>query len=98
MMQLISPKIHILAGRTYPRWKVDERGVMEKFGVTPDRVIDVLALIDTKQTMCRVSPGSGEDRDSVITAIRVGRKFTLRDGIPQKGSVISSPALTMALL
>ncbi len=88
-MQLISPLI-----RMYKPGKaggdpeiVDESGVLQKFGVAPERVIDVLALIgDTSDNVPGVK-GVGEK-----TAIPLIQKFgTLEelynhlDEVPQKG-------------
>jgi DNA polymerase-1 len=71
-MQLISPLIKMYKpGKTGTDAEiVDESGVMEKFGVTPDKVIDVLGLIgDTSDNVPGV-PGVGEK-----TAIPLIQKF-----------------------
>jgi len=89
MMQLISPQIHILRpGKNVSEMEeVDERGVMEKFGVTPDRVIDVLALMGDKTDNVPGVAGIGEK-----TAIPLVQQFgsveeiyLALDRIPQKG-------------
>ncbi len=88
-MQLISPMI-----KMYKPGKsggdpelVEEAGVMEKFGVTPDRVIDVLGLIGDKSDNVPGVPGVGEK-----TAIPLIQKYGSMEElyahageIPQKG-------------
>ena len=88
-MQLISPAI-----RMYKPGKsggepeiVGEDGVREKFGVTPDRVIDVLGLIGDKSDNVPGVPGIGEK-----TAIPLIQKYGSMEElyahvgeIPQKG-------------
>jgi DNA polymerase-1 len=71
-MQLISPMI-----KMYKPGKsggdpelVEERGVREKFGVTPDRVTDVLGLIGDKSDNVPGVPGVGEK-----TAIPLIQKY-----------------------
>lgn len=41
--QLVNPKIHLI--NTMRNTKMDEKGVLEKFGVRPNQIIDYLALI-----------------------------------------------------
>jgi len=88
-MQLISPLI-----KMYKPGKsggdpeiVEEPAVMEKFGVTPDRVIDVLGLIGDKSDNVPGVPGVGEK-----TAIPLVQKYGSMEElyahvgeIPQKG-------------
>ena len=88
-MQLISPMI-----KMYKPGKsggdpeiVEEEGVMEKFGVTPDRVIDVRGLIGDKSDNVPGVPGVGEK-----TAIPLIQKYGSMEAvyehaeeIPQKG-------------
>jgi DNA polymerase I len=88
-MQLISPLI-----KMYKPGKaggdpeiVEESGVMEKFGVTPDRVIDVLGLIGDASDNVPGVPGVGEK-----TAIPLIQKhgsmeelYNHVEEIPQKG-------------
>ncbi len=88
-MQLVSDHIKIYRpGKQGDEWEVlDERAVKEKFGVTPDHVIDVLGLIgDTSDNVPGV-PGIGEK-----TAIPLIQKYgTIEkllkavEKIPQKG-------------
>ncbi len=88
-MQLISPLIKMFKpGKSQGEVEIiEEVGVHNKFGVTPDRVIDVLALIgDTSDNVPGV-PGIGEK-----TAIPLIQKYgsleelyNHLDDIPQKG-------------
>lgn len=89
MMQLISPRVHMLRpGKNASEMEeVDEKGVLEKFGVSPDRVIDVLALMGDKTDNVPGVAGIGEK-----TAIPLVQQFgsvediySAIDKIPQKG-------------
>jgi DNA polymerase I len=89
MMQLITDRVRILRpGKSASEMEeVDERGVHDKFGVTPDRVIDVLALMGDKTDNVPGVSGIGEK-----TAIPLVQKFgsvesiyEALDQIPQKG-------------
>jgi DNA polymerase-1 len=88
-MQLISPLIKMYKpGKAGGEVEiVEEAGVREKFGVTPDRVIDVLGLIGDKSDNVPGVPGVGEK-----TAIPLVQKYGSMDQIykhideiPQKG-------------
>ena len=89
-MQLISPLIKMYKpGKSGTEKEiVEEEGVANKFGVTPDRVVDVLALTgDTSDNVPGV-PGIGEK-----TAIPLIQKYGTLDNvyahvddIPQKGT------------
>ncbi len=88
-MQLISPLIKIYRpGKAGAEPEVvDERGVKEKFGVAPEAVIDVLALIGDKSDNVPGVPGVGEK-----TAIPLIQEYGSLEGvyknidkIPQKG-------------
>jgi DNA polymerase-1 len=88
-MQLISPLIKMFRpGKHGDEWEiVSEEGVMEKFGVAPDHVIDVLAIIGDSSDNIPGVHGIGEK-----TAIPLVRQFgSLEnifrkiDTIPQKG-------------
>ncbi|HEV8537354.1 MAG TPA: DNA polymerase I [Bacteroidota bacterium] len=88
-MQLVSPLIKIYKpGKQGDEWEtLDEKAVMQKFGVAPEFVIDVLGLIgDTSDNVPGV-PGIGEK-----TAIPLVRQYgTIEkilkkvESIPQKG-------------
>ncbi|HTR99281.1 MAG TPA: DNA polymerase I [Bacteroidota bacterium] len=71
-MQLISPLIKMYKpGKSGGEPEmVEEAGVKEKFGVTPDRVIDVLGLIGDKSDNVPGVPGVGEK-----TAIPLIQKY-----------------------
>ena len=88
-MQLISPLIKMYKpGKSGGEPEiVEEAGVREKFGVTPDRVIDVLGLIGDKSDNVPGVPGVGEK-----TAIPLIHKYGSMEElyahageIPQKG-------------
>jgi DNA polymerase-1 len=88
-MQLISPRIKMYKpGKTGNEWEIlDEQDVKEKFGVTPERIIDVLGLIGDKSDNIPGVPGVGEK-----TAIPLVQQFGSieniyknLDKIPQKG-------------
>ncbi|TAK65538.1 MAG: DNA polymerase I [Bacteroidetes bacterium] len=77
-MQLISPLVKMFKpGKSGDDWEiVDESGVMKKFGVTPDKVIDILGLIgDTSDNVPGV-PGIGEK-----TALPLVTQFGSIEGI-----------------
>ena len=65
-MQLLSPNIKIFKpGKRGDEWEiVDEKGVMEKFGVKPNHVIDVLGL-------------TGDKSDNVPGVLGVGEKTAI---------------------
>ncbi len=71
-MQLISPSIKIMKpGKTGDEWEImDFEHVEEKFGVTPDKVTDVLGLTGDKSDNVPGVPGIGE-----VTAIPLIQKF-----------------------
>jgi DNA polymerase-1 len=88
-MQLISPLIQMYKpGKRGDEWEIlDEKAVQQKFGVTPDKVIDVLGLIGDKSDNVPGVPGIGEK-----TAIPLVHQFgTIEEilknveKIPQKG-------------
>lgn len=88
-LQLISEKIRIYrpARQGNDAEIIDERGVAEKFGVEPERVVDVLGLIGDKSDNVPGVPGIGEK-----TAIPLIQQYgTIEnllqnaEAIPQKG-------------
>jgi DNA polymerase-1 len=88
-MQLISPLVKMYKpGKRGDDWEIiDEKGVETKFGVAPERVIDVLGLTGDKSDNVPGVPGIGEK-----TAIPLVQQFgsienILKniEAIPQKG-------------
>ncbi len=88
-MQLISPLVRMYKpGKQGTEWEiVDHENVKEKFGVTPDKVVDVLGLIGDKSDNVPGVPGIGEK-----TAIPLVQQYgsiddilNSIDKIPQKG-------------
>jgi DNA polymerase-1 len=88
-MQLISPLVRMYKpGKRGDEWEViDETGVKEKFGVPPERVIDVLGLVGDKSDNIPGVPGIGEK-----TAIPLVQEYGTIENIlkkvekiPQKG-------------
>jgi DNA polymerase-1 len=88
-MQLISPRIRMLRpGKGGAEMDlVDEMGVLEKFGVSPDRVVDVLALTGDSSDNVPGVPGIGE-KTAIPLIQRFGSLAGLYDhlaDVPQKG-------------
>jgi len=88
-MQLITPSVKMLKpGKAGEDPEViDERGVLEKFGVPPEQVIDVLALIGDASDNIPGVPGVGE-KTAIPLIQKYGSLETLYehlDDIPQKG-------------
>ncbi len=88
-MQLISPSIKMYKpGKRGDDWEiVDEKSVLKKFGVAPDRVTDVLAIIGDSSDNVPGVHGIGEK-----TAIPLVQQYGSleeilknKDEIPQKG-------------
>jgi DNA polymerase-1 len=65
--QLVRPGISVFNPRDEGTW-YNEEGVKEKFGVTPDRVVDVLALMGDTIDNIKGVPGIGEKgaRDLIV--------------------------------
>ena len=88
-MQLISPRIKIYRpGKGGDGWEiVDEKGVLEKFGVAPNFVVDVLGLTGDKSDNVPGVYGIGEK--SAIPLVQqfgtIERILESLDQIPQKG-------------
>src|SRR5215831_15563597 len=57
--QLVSPGIRVFNPKDEGTW-FDEAGVLEKFGVRPDQVVDVLALMGDTIDNIKGVPGIGE--------------------------------------
>lgn len=88
-MQLISPFIKMFRpGKGGDEWEIlDEAAVKAKFGVSPDRVIDVLGLIGDKSDNVPGVPGIGE-KTAIPLVLEYGSIESILknvDKIPQKG-------------
>jgi len=88
-MQLISPLVKMYKpGKQGDEWEIlDEKAVKEKFGVSPDRVTDVLGLIGDKSDNVPGVPGIGE-KTAIPLIVQYGSIENLLDhlgNIPQKG-------------
>jgi DNA polymerase-1 len=88
-MQLISPRIKMYRpGKRGDEWEVlDQKAVKEKFGVTPDRVIDVLGLIGDKSDNVPGVSGIGE-KTAIPLVLKYGsieRILSQVEKIPQQG-------------
>lgn len=89
-MQLVSPGIRMFV--PMKNEFVDEAGVKEKFGVEPDRIIDLLALM-------------GDSSDNVPGVPKVGQKtaqqlieqFSSLDGVLDHADEISKPSIKKAV-
>ena len=57
--QLVDERVHVFNPRDDGAW-LDEAGVREKFGVRPDQVVDVLALMGDASDNVKGVPGVGE--------------------------------------
>lgn len=89
-MQLITPFIKILRpgkGGEDPE-VIDEKNVLEKFGVEPDKVVDVLGLIGDKSDNVPGVPGIGEK--TAIPLIRqygsIEKLYQSVEQIPRRGT------------
>ena len=88
-MQLISPFIKMFRpGKGGDEWEIlDEAAVKAKFGVSPDRVIEVLGLIGDKSDNVPGVPGIGE-KTAIPLVLEYGSIESILknvDKIPQKG-------------
>jgi DNA polymerase-1 len=88
-MQLISPSVKMYRpGKQGDEWEIlDERAVKEKFGVTPDKVIEVLGLIGDKSDNVPGVPGIGE-KTAIPLVLEYGSIEQILknvERIPQKG-------------
>jgi DNA polymerase-1 len=88
-MQLISPLVKMFKpGKQGNEWEViDDKNVKEKFGVDPDKVTDVLALIGDKSDNIPGVPGVGE-KTAIPLVQQLGSIEDILanvDGLPQEG-------------
>ncbi|MBI5216429.1 MAG: DNA polymerase I [Ignavibacteriae bacterium] len=86
-MQLISPLVKIFKpGKSGDEWEiVDETGVMQKFGVEPEKVIEVLGLIGDSSDNVPGVPGIGEK-----TAIPLIREYGTIENLLENVEKISA--------
>ncbi|MDI6802753.1 MAG: DNA polymerase I [Bacteroidota bacterium] len=93
-MQLISPLTKIYRpGKSGDEWEIiDFEHVEEKFGVTPDKVVEVLGLTGDKSDNVPGVPGIGE-----MTAIPLVREYGTIENILENIDKISKPALQQKL-
>ncbi len=93
-MQLISPLTKIYKpGKSGDAWEIiDFEHVEEKFGVTPDKVVEVLSLTGDKSDNVPGVPGIGE-----MTAIPLIREYGTIEKIFENIDKILKPALQQKL-
>ena len=84
LMQLIGPTVVMLDGMK--NQVIDEDGVYDKFGVTPDRVIDVQALAGDSVDNIPGAPGIG-----VKTAALLMDEFGSLDALLERAGEIKQP-------
>ncbi len=75
-LQLISPRVHVLLAGNTATTDMDETAFMEKYGVRPDRFVDVKALMGDSSDNIPGVPGIGEK-----TALKLISEFGSLDGI-----------------
>src|SRR5262249_27795649 len=88
-MQLISPRVKMYRpGKRGDEWEIlDQKAVKEKFGVTPERVTDVLGLIGDKSDNVPGVSGIGE-KTAIPLVLKYGSLERILDEvekIPQQG-------------
>jgi DNA polymerase-1 len=93
-MQLIGPSVRMYKPKWPNDWMMaDEKDVLEKFGVKPDQVIDVLALMgDTSDNVPGV-PGVGEK-----TAATLIQEYGSLDNLYKNVEKIQKPKLKESLI
>ena len=75
-LQLISPRVHVLLAGNNATTDMDEAAFMERYGVRPDRFVDVKALMGDSSDNIPGVPGIGEK-----TALKLISEFGSLDGI-----------------
>jgi DNA polymerase I len=83
--QLVGDRVRVYNPRDEGTW-YDANGVVEKFGVRPDQVVDVLALMGDSVDNIKGVPGIGEKgaRDLIATYGSLDALLEGAAGIPQK--------------
>src|SRR5581483_2019010 len=93
-MQLIGPGVQMYKPKWPNDWSMaDEKDVMEKFGVKPDQVIDVLALMGDASDNVPGVPGVGEKTASTLI-----QEYGSLDNIYKNIEKIQKPKLKESLL
>ncbi len=80
LMQLITPKVYMMD--PIKQKKIDEQSVVEKFGVMPEKVIDVQALIGDSSDNIPGAPGIGP-KTAAELILRFGTLDNLLSSIDQ---------------
>jgi DNA polymerase-1 len=93
-LQLVGPRVTVLSvvGRTGERVVYDETRVLERWGVPPERVPDVLALMGDSIDNIPGVPGVGE-----VTARKLVREFGSLEGLYANLTVVSGTRLRETL-
>lgn len=92
-MQLVTDDINILAPRKNEQWeKIDAAAVQEKFQVTPNQIVDLLALMGDASDNVPGVPGVGEK-----TAAKLISTHHSLDKLYQELDAIKQPKLHQAL-
>ncbi len=93
-MQLIGPNVQMYKPKWPNDWSMaDEKDVMEKFGVKPDQVIDVLALMGDASDNVPGVPGIGEK-----TATTLIQEYGTMENLFKNVEKIEKPKLKESLL
>jgi DNA polymerase-1 len=93
-LQLVSDRIRVyqLSKPSVAAAVIDRKGVIEKFGVPPERVVDVLALMGDSVDNAPGVPGVGEK-----TAVRLVQQYGSLDAVLEDGPRNESRKLAEAL-
>ena len=93
-MQLIGPGVQMYKPKWPNDWSMaDEKDVMEKFGVKPDQVIDVLALMGDASDNVPGVPGIGEKTATILI-----QEYGTLDNLFKNVEKIQKPKLKESLL
>ncbi|HSF03262.1 MAG TPA: DNA polymerase I, partial [Solirubrobacterales bacterium] len=93
-LQLVGPKVTVLSvlGRTGERIDYDRDKVLERWGVPPERIPDILALMGDSIDNIPGVPGVGE-----VTAQKLLRQFGSLETLYENLSVVTGPKLRETL-
>lgn len=94
--QLVDDRVHVFNPRDEGAW-FDAAGVEEKFGVRPDQVVDVLALMGDASDNVKGVPGVGEKsaRALVTEFGTLDRLLEEAPGLPKKTMIRLSWSITL---